>query len=153
MKTSFKIILAVTISGILFIIIGFLVGRNVGNQEIIDSPPSYLRNLLKHKEIEQIISQLEINSELIKVDEGGLFSTKYVNYIKGYIKNNSNVAKAKDLKLDVTFFSKTGTSIGETELTIYEYVNPLSSLDFKEKVNVPENTDKFSCTIKSAGGE
>ena len=153
MKTITKIILTGLISAVIFSIIGFLLGRSFGNLEFIDSPPSYLRGLLKVQEIKEIIYQLELDYDIVTVDEGGLFTVKNVTYLKGTIKNNASVAKAKDIKLTVGFFSKTDSQIGEREITIYEYINPNSTLNIKEKLDVPNKAEKFSCIIKSADGE
>ena len=136
MKNALKIILTALISGLIFLVIGLSVGRYRGHLEIINSPASYLKKLLRDKEIENILVQLEIKSSLETKDEGGLFSIKNVTYIKGYIKNNSSAAKAKDIKLIVTFYSKTKSSIGEREITIYDYINPNSSIDFREKIDL-----------------
>jgi hypothetical protein len=153
MKPTGKIILAVVISGLLLGTLGFFFGRTVGNLEILDSPTSYLRKILKDQELKEIMPNLDLNYDIVTKDEGGLFTIKNVTYLKGSLKNNCSVAIAKDIKLKIVFFSKTGSQIGDTEVNIYEYINPYNTIKINEKIDVPDKTEKFNCIITSASGQ
>ena len=153
MKPIGKIILAAVFSGLLLGTLGFFFGKTVGNLEILDSPASYLKKVLKDQELKEIMSNLDLQYEFVTKDEGGLFTIKNVTYLQGILKNKCSVAIAKDIKLKVGFFSKTGSQIAETTVSIYEYINPYDTLKIKEKINVPDKTEKFNCIILSASGQ
>lgn len=148
MKKSISIVLII-VSGL----IGLFVGFSLGFEDINDVSRLELQEVLREKEINQIRFLTECTSKINHKDEGGFFSVKYVNYLTGTIKNNANLAKAKDVKLAVVYYSKTKSKIGSEEITIYDWIQPNSQLDFKEKVSVPDNCESFDCMVLSIKAE
>jgi hypothetical protein len=71
--------------------------------------------------------------------------------IEGDIHNSATLATFKDLKLKVTFKSKTGTTLGTDNFVIYDYAYPGRSLHFKQKfLYYYENGKSLSIDVVSA---
>lgn len=137
---------------------GFFIGQTMGfDQGYQDCEFAYqyrsieeIKQELKIREGENIASYLHGKAGIKKRDEGSLFQIKYVQYFSGTLTNDATVASAKDVKLKVDYFSKTNSKIGSQEITIYEYLLPGKSVDFSEKINVPENVEDFKFSIVEA---
>jgi hypothetical protein len=80
-------------------------------------------------------------------DEGSLLTIKYVQYLTGTITNSAIVATVKDVKLRITYFSKTDSEIGGQEITVYEYIKPGQTVSFREKINIPGQVSRFKYQI------
>lgn len=152
-----KKILPIIIVGIITGAIGFFYGKTVGYDEA-ERRQSYrsvesIKSDLKQGEIKMISTLLNGTARIETRNEGGLFSRKKSKYLTGKISNNALVAKAKDVKVIVTFLSKTKSEIGKAEFTIYEYIEPGKSQSFEKKVNVSQDVAEFSWNIAVAKAE
>jgi hypothetical protein len=160
MKQMKKIITPLLI-GITLGAIGFFVGQQIGyeNGERSAVMANKHRNIeeikseLKDREQESISTYLDGKAGIKRKDEGTLFKTKYVQYFAGTLTNSAVLATAKDVKLNVDYFSKTGSKIGNQEITIYEFIRPGRTVEFKERINVPDNVEKFEFQIIEAKSE
>ena len=73
--------------------------------------------------------------------------------IKGVFRNKASVTAFKDIKVKVTFYSKTDTPIQSQEYTIYEWVMPNEKKAFTLNVSTPEAHNSFSFEIIGATGD
>lgn len=137
---------------------GFFIGQESGAesarsvaafQQAIKSADE-LRAELQAKEAEDITKYIHGKASVESRDEGGLFNVKMVSYMTGHVENTASVAKAKDVRIRIDFKSKTGSIIGSKELTIYEFIGPGRSVEFKERVDVPEKVESYAWTVLSA---
>ncbi len=71
--------------------------------------------------------------------------------IKGKVTNNAKVCSYKDVLLEVSFYSKTGTLLEKGNETVYDEIGPGRSADFKFKNFTPKGTD--SVVIKVVGAK
>lgn len=116
-----KIILAST--HIILAIIFYFIGSNNGKLDQIEVEKNYtleeLTENLKKKESEQI---KELVNHSLKLIYSTRRSYSYYRdditeyYVNGYIKNNCNVAIAKDLVIKVDFYTKTRKLISSENL-------------------------------------
>ncbi len=137
---------------------GFLFGQESGAssarsaaafQQMMKSADD-LRAELQAKEAEDITKYIHGKASIESRDEGGLFNVRMVSYMTGHVENSASVAKAKDVRIRIDFKSKTGSVIGSKELTIYEFIAPGHSVEFKERVDVPEKVESYEWTVLSA---
>lgn len=70
--------------------------------------------------------------------------------IKGNVDNSAKVCNYKDVQLELSFFSKTGTLLEKDLETVYEIIAPGKSADFKTKYFAPKGTDSIAIKILSA---
>ena len=70
--------------------------------------------------------------------------------IKGNVDNSAKVCNYKDVQLELSFFSKTGTLLEKDLETVYEIIAPGKSADFKTKYFAPKGTDSIGIKIISA---
>lgn len=70
--------------------------------------------------------------------------------IKGNINNKAKVCAYKDVQLELSFFSKTGTLLEKDNETVYDNIEPGKSADFKTKYFAPKGTDSVAIKILSA---
>lgn len=96
------------------------------------------------------LESIKLNRNQIK--KAGLFSrAKYDGFlISGIIKNSATLAKYKDLRLTVEYFSKTNTLLQSKTYTLYEYYEPNSSKDFQLKVYPPDTMQNYNITLFDA---
>lgn len=73
--------------------------------------------------------------------------------IKGTLTNNAKVASYKDVDVELTFFSKTGTLIEKDHEIIYESLAPGKSTNFKTKYFAPRGTDSVALKVVKAKTE
>lgn len=66
------------------------------------------------------------------------------------IYNNATVATYKDVEVQVTYYTKTNTSIGSETHTIYEVFPPSSSKTIKLKINNHSNVNSIGWEVISA---
>ena len=152
-----KIIIPI-LTGIVLGAIGLFVGQRIGYEngrksaEFIQKIRSIdeIKSELKGREQEDISSYLDGKAGIKNIDEGTLFKVKYVQYFNGSLTNTATLASAKDVKLDVEFFSKTGSKIGNQEIIIYEFIRPGRTIKFKEKIKVPDKVEDFKFQILEA---
>mgnify|MGYP006163120357 CR=1 FL=1 len=147
--------------GLLIGAAGFFVGQHIGYENGIQTAERMhklrsideIKSELKGREAEDISSHLKGKAGIKNIDEGFLFEVKYVQYFSGSLTNSATIASAKDVKLNVDFFSKTGAKIGNQEITIYEFIRPGRSIKFKEKINFPAKAEDFKFQIIEAKSE
>jgi len=70
--------------------------------------------------------------------------------IKGKINNNAKVCSYKDVQLELSFFSKTGTLLEKDLETVYDIIAPGKSSNFKTKYFAPKGTDSVGIKVLSA---
>lgn len=135
-------------------LIGNLIGTSNGYRAQVQVQKSKsiaeLRSELKEVESRTILNLLEGSSEVKRIDEGGLFKTKYVHYLHGKISNNAAVASVKDIKLRIDFFAKTDSKVSSDELVLYEFIQPNQQYSFKQKINWPSEATTYSLKIIEA---
>lgn len=71
----------------------------------------------------------------------------------GSLTNSATLATAKDIKINIDFFSKTGTRISNQEIILYEFIQPKKTIFFKEKIIIPDNYEYFEYKIISVKSE
>ena len=97
---------------------------------------------LLEKEKKNPISFLTVTSH----DKHNLFGQ---TVIKGSINNKAKVCAYKDVQLELSFFSKTGTLLEKDNETVYDNIEPGKSADFKTKYFAPKGTDSVAIKILS----
>ncbi|WP_017733695.1 hypothetical protein [Nafulsella turpanensis] len=155
-KTILILLLTIAVGVLTFIIgnkLGYADGYLAGKDSYRYRPIEELRNELKEREALDMKDFLNGKAGIESKDEGGLFKVKYVDYFSGTLTNSASVAKAKDIKLKVDFYSKTKALIGSKEITVYEYILPGQSVRFKEKLDLPEKVEDFKFSILNASAE
>jgi len=70
--------------------------------------------------------------------------------IKGSVTNNAKVCTYKDVQLELSFFSKTGTLLEKDNETVYDEVAPGNSVGFKKKYYAPKGTDSVDIRVIDA---
>jgi len=69
---------------------------------------------------------------------------------KGNISNNAKVCSYKDVQLELSYFSKTGTLLLKTNETVYDKIEPGKSAGFKTKEFAPKGTDSVAIKVIGA---
>ena len=98
---------------------------------------------LLEKEQKNPISFLSINSH----DKHNLLGQ---TVIKGSVNNTAKVCTYKDVQLELSFFSKTGTLLEKGNETVYDNIAPGKSANFKTKYFAPKGTDSVDVKIVGA---
>jgi hypothetical protein len=153
MKKFLPIIITALIAGG----VGFYTGQSNGYEDA-QRVQSYrgvesIKLDLKEKEKEIIRTLLSGSAKIERKNEGSLFKSKYVKYLTGELKNKALIARAKDIKVKVTFISKTNTEIGSEEFTVYEFIEPGKSKSFKKRISITEDVAEFNWNILDAKSE
>lgn len=73
--------------------------------------------------------------------------------IRGTLTNNAKVATYKDVDLELSFFSETGTLLEKDHEVIYESLGPGNSTNFKTKYFAPKGTDSVAIKVVTAKTE
>ncbi len=73
--------------------------------------------------------------------------------IKGTLSNNAKVSSFKDIDVELSFFSKTGTLLEKDHEIIYETLAPGSTTNFKTKYFAPKGTDSIAMKVVAAKPE
>ena len=71
--------------------------------------------------------------------------------VKGTLRNIAKVCTYKDVELEFSFYSKTGTLLIKTNETVYDKIEPGKSANFKAKEFAPKGSD--SVVIKILGAK
>lgn len=142
-----------------FLFISLLVFYSCINSSQRAKTPEELRNELKQKEQQNPLNYLEdINIVLTPqyklVKKETLFrSAEYASdgvVLQGQIKNSATLAKFKDLRFKVKFYSKTETIIDEESYVLYEFFEPNSVRNISVKAETPISYEGFSFVIIGA---
>ncbi len=64
--------------------------------------------------------------------------------------NNARMVTYKDVNIELSFYSKTGSLLEKNNETVYETVHPGGSTSFKSKYFAPKGTDSVAMQIVSA---
>lgn len=70
--------------------------------------------------------------------------------VKGSVSNTAKVCTYKDVDLELSFFSKTGTLLVKTNETVYDQIEPGKSVSFKAKEFAPKGTDSVAIKVIGA---
>ncbi len=70
--------------------------------------------------------------------------------VRGTINSTAKIVSYKDVGITLRFFSKTGALLEEDQDTVFETVDPGTSVKFKTKYFAPKNTDSVSVTVTGA---
>jgi len=73
--------------------------------------------------------------------------------IKGTISNKATVASYKDVDIELSFYSETGSLLEKDHEVIYETIAPGGSTSFKTKYFAPKGTDSVAMKIVGAKTE
>ncbi len=149
MRKTFLLILASMLA--LGFLTGFLFGRHAGKEDQLQAQRlkslNELRADLKESEQAQLLSLVDGSYNLRSVDEGGLFQKKIAYYLEGAISNGAAVSAIANIHLKVTFLSKAGLTVGQSDVVLNEIIQPNRELNFKQKVNWPSDVEKYSVNI------
>jgi len=99
--------------------------------------------VLEGKERKNPVAFLKVNS----TDRHNLIGQTVV---KGSIYNTAKICTYKDVELELSFFSKTGTLLLKTNETVYDKIEPGKSVSFKSKEFAPKGSDSVSIKIVGA---
>ena len=124
-------------------------------KEAREKTPEELKIELQILENDNPLQYLELLQTTIhknKIKEAGIFSSaKYDGYlIKGKVSNSATLAKFKDLKVMVEFYSQTKTVIESKSFVMYDYYEPNSTKEFTLKVDAPDAMKGFGVYIIEA---
>jgi len=72
--------------------------------------------------------------------------------VSGEILSKATIAKFKDARIRLTFYSETHTELGNTEFTLYKYFEPGRITAFETKVYPSSEMKEFSIAIVDAVG-
>jgi major membrane immunogen (membrane-anchored lipoprotein) len=70
--------------------------------------------------------------------------------VKGRINNIAKVCVYKDVELELSFYSKTGTLLIKTNETVYDKIEPGKSASFKAKEFAPKGSDSVAIKVLRA---
>jgi hypothetical protein len=70
--------------------------------------------------------------------------------IKGTLSNNAKVSSYKDIDVELSFYSKTGTLLEKDHEIVYETLTPGNSTNFKTKYFAPKGTDSIAMKVVNA---
>ena len=68
----------------------------------------------------------------------------------GTITNHATIISYKNVLLKLSFFSKTGVKLDESNETIYEQLKPSETIKFKTKYFAPKGTDSVAVKVVNA---
>lgn len=101
------------------------------------------KETLEEKEKKNPVAFLSVNSH----DKHNLIGQ---TVIKGSVSNNAKVCTYKDVQLELSFFSKTGTLLLKTNETVYDKIEPGKSANFKSKEFAPKGADSVAIKVIGA---
>lgn len=73
--------------------------------------------------------------------------------VKGTLTNKATVSSYKDVEIELSFYSKTGTLLEKDVETIFETIAPGKDADFKTKYFAPKGTDSVALKVMGAKSE
>ena len=99
--------------------------------------------ILEAKEKKKPVAFLKVSS----TDKHNLIGQTVV---KGSVNNTAKICTYKDVLLELSFFSKTGTLLLKTNETVYDEIEPGKSASFKSKEFAPKGSDSVSIKVIGA---
>ena len=129
----------------LIVSIALLVGCGSKSKDVAAEKDSYqkTKETLEQKEKKNPVMFLSVNSR----DKRNLIGQTVV---KGSVTNNAKVCSYKDVQLEVSFYSKTGTLLEKGNETVYDEIAPGRSGEFKFKNFTPKGTDSIAIRVLAA---
>jgi type IV pilus biogenesis protein CpaD/CtpE len=73
--------------------------------------------------------------------------------VKGTLTSKATVSSYKDVEIELSFYSKTGTLLEKDIETIFETIAPGKDADFKTKYFAPKGTDSVALKVMGAKSE
>jgi hypothetical protein len=136
MKRFFTVVMLVAVG---------LMSCNDGVDKATKEKEAYIKSMkeLEEKEKKSPVSFLSVSSK----DKNNLLGQ---TVIKGSVTNNAKVCTYKDVKLEVSFFSKTGTLLETGNEVVYESIAPGKSGEFKFKNFAPTGSDSIAIKVIGA---
>jgi hypothetical protein len=101
------------------------------------------KETLEEKEKKNPVAFLSVNSH----DKHNLIGQTVT---KGSVSNNAKVCTYKDVQLELSYFSKTGTLLLKTNETVYDKIEPGKSASFKTKEFAPKGSDSVAIKVIAA---
>lgn len=116
-------------------------------QELINEEYNTPLNYISAEEVQILANKVIVQEkDFLKKEKYG-----YDGYVlNGVIKSKATLAKFKDIKIGVMFYSKTNSLIKQKEIILYEIILPGKSQFFTLKISPPENYSTFKINILSA---
>jgi hypothetical protein len=149
MQNKKSLIVIVIVTSIIFLFIGYKIGANsevkLFNEKTVDE----LLQQVKTKEFQKIDSLISENLIIVTEDSDSYFDSENIDICRGYIKNNAKVTIAKDIIIQLSYFTKTKSLISSDTLKIFEYIQPNDSLLINERINKPKLTNLVEISILS----
>lgn len=101
------------------------------------------KETLEEKEKKNPVAFLLVNSR----DKHNLIGQ---TVIKGTLSNKAKVCTYKDVELEISYYSQTGTLLLRTNETVYDKIEPGKSAGFKSKEFAPKGSDSVSIKVLRA---
>lgn len=122
-----------------------LASCNSGESRVAAEKESYQKaqEILEQKEKKNPVAFLSVASR----DKHNLLGQTVTT---GTVTNNAKVCIYKDVQLELSYYSKTGTRLLTTNETVYEKIAPGHSADFKTKEFAPKGADSVAIKITGA---
>ncbi len=124
-----------------------------------DSDLDFMMEKITEEENEVRIE--EVKPEVLELEHPGQFieiianipekkKKKQPDMLLFQIQNHASLTTFKDVKINVSFLSKTETILHVEEYTFYEYFEPKGMLEFQREITIPEFTEKVRTSFVEA---
>ena len=153
-RTGFRIGKAMGWTGLVAVLIMIISFVAYKNNEHSSGSRTYLQ-------VERQKTPEELRAELLQSEQQ--YPGKYINgktsnwknlwgkrVIQLQLTNTATLASFKDLVINVTFLSKTGTELGQNQFTVFEYFKPGQVVTHNVRAYAPSATKNVSVTVISA---
>ncbi len=109
----------------------------------------------KYEQTKETLAETEKKNPLrfLKASGGDKRNLIGQTVVKGTVTNTATVTTYKDIQVELSFYSKTGTLLEKDMETIFENIAPGKSADFKTKYFTPKGTDSVGFKILGAKSE
>ncbi|MEO6722182.1 MAG: FxLYD domain-containing protein [Ferruginibacter sp.] len=133
------------ITGIIIVTTLLMSACNSKRSNIAKEKESYenAKETLEEKEKKNPLSFLLVNSR----DKHNLIGQ---TVIQGNVTNIAKVCSYKDVQLELSFYSKTGTLLEKGNETVYDEIAPGKSASFKIKNFAPKGSDSVAIKVLGA---
>lgn len=107
---------------------------------------------LTYEEAKLTIEQNEKLYPLNFLDVDGTYRKNFIGewVLEGKINSKATLAKYKDVVLDIRYYSKTETLLGNDRKVIYDYLAPGSNIKFKIKTFGPKGAQTVGINVADA---
>ncbi|GLU55196.1 hypothetical protein Dfri01_46570 [Dyadobacter frigoris] len=140
-RSGFKTALLIVVPIIVIGCLAYVISSQNKNPEV-----EYYKNVIsaENHEYANPSEFLSANGKYWRTVLGGKYR------IQGKINNTATEATYKDAVLDISFYSRTNTRIGETRVTLYDVFPPKQVKSFDIKVEAPKAATKVGWQIVNA---